>query len=80
MATQDQEDRLSRIVKKIDKDKPEIGSAEIRVDLTDSVITVYHSEGGAVLAKWKAELGDWDKLWSFINDMVEKREGFRFGK
>ena len=56
---------------------PEIGSAGIRVDLTDGVITVYHSEGDAVLAKWKAELGDWDKLWNCINDMVDKSEGFR---
>lgn len=44
----------------------ERGQASIRLELVDGVITVMHGQGGATLAQWTAESGDWDRIWQVI--------------
>lgn len=47
----------------------ERGAAGMAIELTGGIITVKHSEGGAVLAQWVANEGDWEKLWATINQL-----------
>ena len=48
------------------------GSAGINIELSEGVITVYHSECNSVLEKWTAKEGDWDLLWEAIRLLKEK--------
>ena len=43
----------------------ERGSAELKIVLSNGIITVYHAEGNT-LAKWTARYGDWNRLFDFI--------------
>jgi hypothetical protein len=47
----------------------ERGAASVEIELTKGVITVRHGEGGAVLAQWVANAGDWEKLWATIRQL-----------
>tara|TARA_R100001440_G_scaffold74055_1_gene99153 strand:+ start:606 stop:767 length:162 start_codon:yes stop_codon:yes gene_type:complete len=49
-----------------------LGSAEIRIELADNWITVYHGECNSILESFKAKEGDWDKIWETIRSL--KRE------
>lgn len=44
----------------------EEGSASVFIKLRRGVITVKHGTDRIVLAKWKANQGDWDRLWTTI--------------
>ena len=46
-----------------------LGSAEIRIELEDNRITVYHGECGSILETFKAKEGDWDKIWETIRSL-----------
>ena len=48
------------------------GAAGINIELSEGVITVYHSECNSVLEKWTAKEGDWDFLWGAIRLLKEK--------
>ena len=48
------------------------GAAGINIELSEGVITVYHSECNSVLEKWTAKEGDWDFLWVTIELLKEK--------
>ena len=43
--------------------------------LENGTISVEHCEGGN-LANWKAEKGDWNKIWITLNKLVKKNNGF----
>ena len=45
----------------------ERGSAEIRVQLKNGFIRVYHSEDGSLLHKRPARSGDWAELWKELS-------------
>ena len=47
------------------KNLKEEGSAQIILDLTDSKITMRHSDG-TLLKSWNATSGDWDKMFNSI--------------
>lgn len=52
-----------------EKQKLEVGAAQINIELTNSVITVRHTnENGNVLFKKNAVKGDWNKIWKAIRD------------
>jgi len=46
-----------------------LGSAEIKIELTDNRITVYHGECNSILETFKAKEGDWDKIWETIRSL-----------
>ena len=48
---------------------PEKGAASIHIDLSDSVITVRHSETNEVLAKGAVKEGAWTKLWNALEEV-----------
>lgn len=56
------------------KTKTERGAADIRIELRDGDITIYHCNGGAVLAKLpNASEGTWDKMWEYLESLgIEK--------
>ena len=61
--------KMNKEVQKIFKESEEneIGSARITLELTDSKITMYHSNvNGLVLRSWDAKLGDWGKMFDSI--------------
>jgi hypothetical protein len=45
----------------------ERGSAEIRVQLKNGFIRVYHCEDGSLLHERPARLGDWAELWTELS-------------
>tara|TARA_R100001015_G_C4472531_1_gene55724 strand:- start:164 stop:367 length:204 start_codon:yes stop_codon:yes gene_type:complete len=53
----------------------EQGACEIILKLENGTISVKHCEGGN-LANWKAEKGDWNKIWITLNKLVKKNNGF----
>jgi hypothetical protein len=50
--------------------KPEKGAASLRIELSDSVIEVYH-EDGTQLGVGRVREGDWDRLLSFLKDDLD---------
>lgn len=44
----------------------ERGSASIFIDLTDSIIKVYHGTDKELLFEKRAVAGDWNKIWEAI--------------
>lgn len=47
---------------------PETGAASVKVELKNSVLTIYHGTSGEVLFQKLAFKGDWAKMWNeFIN-------------
>lgn len=53
----------------MDNEPKERGAAKVIIELSKGVITVTHGEGGAVLAQWTANAGDWEQLWKTINTL-----------
>lgn len=52
----------------------ERGQASMRIELTDSCITVWHAEDNVVLAILKdAPDGTWDKIWERLEELGLKR-------
>ena len=49
-----------------------LGSANIRIELTDNCITVYHGECNSILETFKAKEGDWEKIWETIRSLKGK--------
>ena len=52
----------------------EKGHASIFVELKDGRITVSHGTDHVTLAKWKANSGDWDRIWHLINQLQVRGE------
>jgi hypothetical protein len=51
----------------------ETGAAEITIELKNSVISVYHGEGGKKLYHFKAKEGDWNKIWELFYKLGGKK-------
>jgi len=51
----------------------EKGSASLKLELSKSVITIRHGSGDEVLSEFRAVEGDWKKLTSQLNKLVNKR-------
>ena len=60
---------------KMTKKIKEQGACEMILKLENGTISVEHCEGGN-LANWKAEKGDWNKIWITLNKLVKKNNGF----
>jgi len=46
----------------------ETGAAEIKVELKNGNISIFHSDGSKLMS-WKANKGDWDEIWNRMYDL-----------
>ena len=51
----------------------ETGAAEIKIELEDSIISIYHGEGGKKLYEFEAKEGDWNKIWELFYKLGGKK-------
>jgi len=54
-------------------DGGETGAAEIKIELEDSIISIYHGEGGKKLYEFEAKEGDWNKIWDLFYKLGGKK-------
>ena len=57
------------------KIKTAIGAAEIRLELKNNLITIYHCESNKILKQWQASADTWseliDKIYTFMDEVIK---------